>query len=84
MPMNEETKMCEKNTERADPKAKNSSEEAEPEGQGGCPCEPKRCLPVAGAVLATVAVTLVIRAIKRSRQSHGKQARTPRGAGCCT
>ena len=75
--------MCQKNTESPDAKAKQPSEGAEAQGHEGCPCEPKRCLPFAGAVLAAVAVPLVIRAMKRSRRNKGKGACTHKAAGCC-
>ena len=75
--------MCEKTTEHADSKAKKAAGEKTSRDSCSCPCEPRRCLPIAGAVLAAVAVPLVIRAIKRSRQRSGKQECGPARAGCC-
>ena len=75
--------MCEKTTERAESKEKQAPEGAESQRHRGCSCEPRRCLPIAGAVLAAVAVPLMIRAIKRSRRGTGKQACGSARAGCC-
>lgn len=75
--------MCEKSTERPESKAKKAPEGAGSRDSDGCPCEPRRCLPIAGAVLAAVAVPLMIRAIKRSRRGAGKQECGAARVGCC-
>ena len=75
--------MCEKSTERTESKAKRAPAGVRSREHDGCPCEPRRCLPIAGAVLAAVAVPLMIRAIKRSRRGTGKQTCGPARTGCC-
>ncbi len=71
--------MCEKKrAERAEATANGTSDRTKSRDDAGCPCEPKRCLPLVGAVLAAVAVPLVILAIKNSSRSKGH------AAGCCS
>lgn len=75
--------MGEKKSTCGEGQAKRAADGAEARGHCGCRCEPKRCLPLAGVVLAAVALPLVIRATRRSRGSNGKQTGTPEAAGCC-
>lgn len=75
--------MCEQKAESAETGAERSSAEKRRAEGCGCPCESRRCLPIAGAVLAAVAVPLVIRAIRRRRRSSTNGARRPLAAGCC-
>lgn len=75
--------MCGKNVEGAEDRAKKSSEKVDSQSERGCPCEPGRCLPFAGALLAAVTVPLVIRTIQRSRQSKSAKACGREPAGCC-
>ncbi len=74
--------MCDKQTRIDEAPAKQSSEGTEPRGHGGCPCEPKRCLPAAGAVMAAVAVVLLIGVRKRSNRNKAR-TQSPHPAGCC-
>lgn len=42
----------------------------EPKCSGNCPCEPKRCLPIAGVVLAAAFAAWLVRARRRARQNQ--------------
>jgi hypothetical protein len=76
------SKMCDKQP-RTDEEGEQHSEKREAQGQGGCPCEPKRCLPVVGVVLAAVVVPLMIRQLKRRCRSKCEQPQGASRAGCC-
>lgn len=75
--------MCQKTTEKSESEARETPETSESSRHAGCRCEPRRCLPIAGVVLAAVAAPLVVRAIRRSRNGDGKQDRGRKSAGCC-
>ena len=74
--------MCKENREQ--PKANETTREEEGSpSRSGCPCEPRRCLPFAGVLLAAVAAPLVIGAIRRARHGRGDRSRGGQAAGCC-